>query len=34
VLYQDYLVRKAWTGVNAADFADVKAAADKYLPKR
>lgn len=34
MLYQDYTVRKAWAGVNAAGLADVKTAADKYLPKR
>ena len=34
MLYQDYTVRKAWTGVSAADLADVKTAADKYLPGR
>ncbi len=34
ILYQDYTVKRAWTGIKAADLADVKAAADKYLPKR
>ncbi len=33
LLYQEYTVKKAWTGVNA-DLADVKAATDEYLPKR
>src|SRR5579871_3770884 len=34
MLYQDYIVRKAWTGVTAADLAAVKTAADQYLPTR
>ena len=34
LLYQDYAVKKVWAGVQAADLAGVKAAADLYLPKR
>ena len=33
-VYQEYAVKKAWAGVTAAELAEVKAAADQYLPKR
>jgi len=34
ILYQDYTVRIAWTGLKVADLALVKTAAGEYLPKR
>lgn len=34
MLYQDYTVKKAWAGISATEFADVKTAADQYLPRR
>lgn len=34
ILYQDYTVKQAWTGIQATDVATLKAATDKYLPKR
>ena len=34
MLYQDYIVKQAWTGLKTADLTDVKTATDKYLPTR
>ena len=34
MLYQEYIVKSAWTDANATGLADVKMATDKYLPKR
>ena len=34
MLYQEYIVKNAWTGLKTADLADVKTVTDRYLPKR
>jgi len=34
MFYQDYKVKNAWVDVQTADLADVKAATNRYLPKR
>ena len=34
MLYQDYSVKHSWTGLGSVGLAEVKVAADKYLPKR
>jgi protocatechuate 3,4-dioxygenase, beta subunit len=34
VLYQDYVVKQAWAGLASGDLPRLKAATDRYLPKR
>ena len=34
VLYQDYVVKQAWAGLAPVDLPRLKAATDRYLPKR
>jgi hypothetical protein len=34
MLYQDYTVKKCWTGVKSTNLAELKTATDAYLPKR
>lgn len=34
VLYQDYLVKKAWSDLKAADLGELSKATDAYLPKK
>jgi hypothetical protein len=34
ILYQDYTVKAAWTGLTATDLGGLKTATDPYLPRK